>query len=149
MVPLVSDHNTVSVSPNKSLSGPASFVINTPFTSSVAARLTDLVGAVRSGAFSSLNHVGPIGASQQGSRHVIQLASSRGIYSLSGNAALLESIQYKVHAPSSYPASSQTGSSQSQVPNEEYIAGSTRVATGSEQTGYVCGNWTPSSKPGS
>jgi hypothetical protein len=82
-----------------------------------------------------------------GSRHISQLASSRWIHSLSGNATPLESIQYKVYAPSNYPASSQAGSSQSQVPDEECIAGSTRVATGSGQTGYVCGNWPPSSMP--
>jgi hypothetical protein len=45
-----------------------------------------------------------------GSRHLSQLASSHGTHSLSGNATPLESIQYRVYAPSNYPASSQAGS---------------------------------------
>jgi hypothetical protein len=62
------------------------------------------------------------------------------------HATPLESIQFKVCAPSNYPVSSQAGSSPSQVPeDDECIAGGTRVAAGSGSTGYVCDVSHPSS----
>jgi hypothetical protein len=73
-----------------------------------------------------------------GSPYASQLASfSCGIHGLSGTPAHLESIQNIVQSPSNYPASSQAGSSPSQVPddNDECAAGCTRVAAGSGSTG--------------
>jgi hypothetical protein len=80
--------------------------------------------------------------------YVSQLASSSsGIRSLSGNAAPLQKMQLKACAPSNYPRTSQAGSSPSRVPEDtdECAAGCTRVAAGSESTGYVCDLRHPSS----
>jgi hypothetical protein len=83
-----------------------------------------------------------------GSPTASQLASSScGKHGWSGTPAHLESIQIIVQSPSNCPASSQAGSSPSQVPddNDECAAGCTRVTDGSGSTGYVCDSRHPSS----
>jgi hypothetical protein len=85
-----------------------------------------------------------------GTPHVSQLASfTRGSYCLIGNATPLQKMQFKGCAPSNNSASRAVGSSQNSGTRLASRAGGLRGVVGSGSTGYVCDNWSPSSKPGS